>query len=271
MNDIRDKVFDQLIKDKLEGFLPEVPTTLWDRIHVGLEEQDQKTSPAVVPLYTKESSRWWIKWSYAAAVAVFLGIGLTFVREPNEVIYLSAQQQQQEAIEHQDTRFMEEAQQAFQDKHQKNQGLNQKTTTSNKVTESPARSVAKATEARPIVQHTDDGSKPHQKLALVQANHDISPKEQAAEIQLAVEPFVVEENAFTYAQVADTDVVIVDEPGPTNADKRRFGVSNVLNYVVGVVDKNEEKVLAFNHDDEGSISLAFNRKALKKRKQSYAN
>src|SRR5690606_29438940 len=44
----------------------------------------------------------------------------------------------------------------------------------------------------------------------------------------------------------------------SEAGKQPFGVSNILNYVVGAVDQREEKLVTFSNDGEGSLKLDFN-------------
>src|SRR5690606_33105912 len=44
----------------------------------------------------------------------------------------------------------------------------------------------------------------------------------------------------------------------TEATRQAFGLSNILNYVVGTVDQRDEKLVTFSNDEEGSLKLDFN-------------
>src|SRR3546814_20753313 len=82
---------------------------------------------------------------------------------------------------------------------------------------------------------------------------------------------VSRESIASTVPVIQPPVVLEDEEetllAAAGESKQPFGVSNILNYVVGAVDQRDEKLVTFSNDGEGSLKLDFNFSLAKNKKK----
>ena len=265
MNPAKKNEFDRQLADKFHSFHPEVPSGLWGKIAATLDEQERN---GIVPIKQRRRlPTWWI--SVAASVLVVCGIVYWYYR-PAAVTYL------QKPVVHTEE-------------------------TVPPVEEGPTPTPATAVEPLDIDRlkrlfakrgrKSTSNPKPeiHVDEALSAALAVATTNNQPATVEPTPTPTPagVEDEAFVTplptgqpaveqavaATIPDIQPPVVSEDeeetllAATEAPKQPFGVSNILNYVVGAVDQREEKLVTFSSDDEGSLTLDFNFSLAKNKKK----
>lgn len=241
---MQDKVFDKSIRDKLQSFEPKVPTGLWTNIAAGLEEKP------VVPLKRRNNRFFWIR--IAAAVIIFIGMAMFYINRPREIIYLTVSNKQgnKEVI-------MPES-----------QSIELAPLLNEKVQEMKQPKVVKSFTSE---RTKNDGQTAPAMSFVQEEEQDVSApmpvfKHPTLEEEVKRTAFTMPHPAVREEQLLPT---FVDETPDLLAvkastkDKKRFGAADLLNYVVKSVDQRDEKLLSFANDEEGTIKVAVNLKALK--------
>ncbi|WP_028298256.1 hypothetical protein [Olivibacter sitiensis] len=276
MKDIRDKEFDQFFRDKLEDLTAGVPGDMWERISKELEDGQEKVSGgghimALVPEKKLLRNRWW---RYAAAIALLLGISAVWMNRPKEVIYLNAGSQFRErAVDRVETtenkgEIGELSAGQYAQANSSEEGKSEIPVMARQERKSEGMSDIIKQSIERKVEKTDEMELVEEGPML--AHNTNMQREEEVDAQVnRIETIVVEENTYAMLDATPEEPIVIEEANALG--KKNFDVSHVLNYVVGVVDKGEDKVLAFKRDDEGSISIALNFRSLRKKKQEYIN
>lgn len=257
MNPDKKNEFDRQLAGKFENFRPEVPGGLWDKIAATLDKQEQDN---VIPIkHQRRFPTWWI--SVAASALLVCGIVYWYNR-PVTVTYLQNPVVQHE--EQADAPVIEEPvvepgpviepvdvdrlKQLFARRNRKTKSENQ-----------PETQVAEP-------QHIDRPAEGIDSPLLI-ADRTISPEDPlatndgSATSSSAGRPAIGEAVAATIPDIQPPVVLEEDEEtllAATEEPKPPFGISNILNYVVGTVDQRDEKLVTFSNDGEGSLKLDFN-------------
>lgn len=269
MNRDKKNEFDRLLADKFENFRPDAPTELWDKIASKLDEQEQSN---IVPI--KQQRRFPIRWiSVAASILVVCGMIYWFNR-PVVVTYL---QNPVTHVEEAEIPAVEELKpepapmvepldidrlkqpSARQRPNNKNQPkVNPAETLQASETQQASRSAETTDNQRLITEGTLSAThalaKNDELITLPSAGRPISEEAIVATVPDIQPPVVLEEEEETLLAAAE-------------ASKQPFGVSNILNYVVGAVDQRDEKLVTFSNDGEGSLKLDFNFSLAKNKKK----
>lgn len=267
MNPGKNNEFDRQLANKFDSFRPKVSNDLWGKIASELDEQGQEQSGTATAPQQQRFRTWWL--SVAASALIVCGTVYWYTR-PVAVTYLHNPIVQAEetgmpavaepapkptpAVEPLD---VDRLRQLFAKRNRQAKSENQQEA---KVAEAPAAGrPGKAIGSQPAV--TEAAVTPMQ----VVARKDDPTSPPTAERSATAEALV--------ATVPDIQppVVLEDEEetllAATEATKQPFGVSNILNYVVGAVDQREEKLVTFSNDDEGSLKLDFNFSLVKNKKK----
>lgn len=236
-----DETFDKGIREKFESFEPKIPNDLWSSIAEQLDEN------AVMPITGRAKRKSPFVWlRVAAAIAVLIGLGMYYVRRTPEVVYLSA----------------------------KEEAINEK------VKEEEAKA--------PVQAETKSGDIVDDRQAAKSYDYasNVRSKEQAAAVTES--PLIEDEQVELRRPVIEEEVIAIHAPlyemddasenkvqlalvkTPALSDKvlklrekKSFGVDEILNYVVRSVGHGEERVLSFASDDEGTLKVAVDLKAIK--------
>ncbi len=264
MNPDKNNEFDRQLAGKFENFRPEVPEGLWDKISSKLEEQEQgSTVPIKQP---RRFPTWWI--SVAASVLMVCSIVYWYNR-PVKVTYL---QSPVAHVEEAEARVEEPAPEpaptvepldidrlkllfAKRNRQAKNGNQQEMPIAEPLYADRPA----EATNSPPMT--TEEAVSPTQVLA----KNDDPATPPSADQQAAIE----EAMAATVPDIQPPVVLEEEEEtllAATKEPKQPFGVSNILNYVVGAVDQRDEKLVTFSNDSEGSLKLDFNFSLAKNKK-----
>jgi len=255
MNRDKNNDFDKQLAGKFENFRPEVPNGLWDKIASKLDEQDQGN---IIPI--KQQRRfptWWI----AAAASVLLVCGIVYwYNRPVTVTYLQSpvayveeaeaavvEEPAPEPVPVVEPLDIDRLKQLFAKRNRVPKSENKQEI---RVAEMPANRPAEAADNQPAI--TEETASPTQALAKndepttpSSAGQPVSREAIAATVPDIQPPVVLEEEEETLLAA-------------TEESKQPFGVSNILNYVVGAVDQRDEKLVTFSNDGEGSLKLDFN-------------
>lgn len=262
MNQNKPKDFDQDIREKLEGYRPEVPAGLWDSIQTELDQRMPVTPSAeqvntIAPPSTSGIKRInWANWSIAAAVLVFVSVALLYNRD-QDTLYLRNDMPLQ-VTEAPTSAVLDKAAIADTELEDAKEGLKELNRLLGRMVE-PREQKAHLAEMQHVViqeihqQNTLHEPAPNpltlQETQVVQsdltllATADLKPQLQQAE--MVEQPLIVEQ--ATQPSIAhDQD------------KKEGFGVSRILNLVVAQVDKRSEKFVSFSDDEEGNLKIDFN-------------
>lgn len=271
-----DKEFDSKLREKLDGFRPEVPAQIWDRIQTELDNKQE----TVVLGVQKARKFQWSRWA-AAVVLITIGTIYFATNRSQEVIYLANHESQQS-----DNRpeIMEQQVQPAPDPAAETGGkkLSDDIRTISRVLASTLQSAESKTriseESKDQAQNqfalniepsktsnseTDENlikGKAEEKtifnenaLASVQIEPDLNDPlstRRLAQIEdlnaVAVRKDEVENNPLAKESIAETQV------------RSRFGVSKLLNLMVAQLDRRDEKFVSFSNDEEGSLKIDFN-------------
>lgn len=260
-----DREFDRQVHDKFKNFTPEVSTNLWSKI----EEQLAREAPRkVVPMVKKRGglSTWWM--AVAATLLIACGVAYWYQR-PTEVTFLYGKAKTEEAevviptvadlpAEIPEVALEPIDRERWKQLFTKKEPKVSKTIPTPLEEESTEEAAMKADE--PMRWVATDEKQPEKPLA-----------GQQTEANMAMDAATVLDEAL--AKVPDVQpLVVFDEDEETMLasvvdSKQSFGLSNILNYVVGTVDQREEKLVTFSNDSEGSLKLDFNFGLAKNRKK----
>ncbi len=236
-----DETFDKGIREKFESFEPKIPNDLWSSI---AEQLDENPMMPIAGRAKRKNTFTWLR--VAAAVAVLIGLGMYYVRPTSEVVYLSAKE---EVI---DKKVKEEEAKA---------------------------SVRLETKSGDIVDDRQ-ASKSYDYASNVRRKEQaaIALESRAAEAEhvelrrpvIEEEVFAVEAPSYergdgspSHVQLSLVKTPVLSDKSFKLREKKSFGVDEILNYVVRSVGHGEEKVLSFASDDEGTLKVAVDLKAIK--------
>ena len=253
MNPNEKNEFDRHMADKFKDFKPSVPAGLWDRIATQLDAQQSRP---VIPLKRKRRfPTWWM--SVAATLLVVCGIAYWYNR-PTPITYLQGRVAAHEHTEEPGAPVVNVPTEApAQEPIPEIEPLDR---------ERLKRIFAKKNRQRPVATEAQPVDRPAKSTETQQlATHEVvHPTE-----TLPVEQAVVAEEVAAVPDIQP--LVVLQEEGillaAENTSRQPFGISNILNYVVGTVDQREEKLVTFSNDDEGSLKLDFNFSLAKNRKK----
>lgn len=261
MNPDKKNEFDRQLAGRFENFRPDVPNGLWDKIASTLDEQEQSNIVLI-----KQRRRFPTRWIAVAASLLVVSGMVYWYNRPVAVTYLqnAAAQVEEAEIPAVEERIpepepmaepldTERLKQLFAKRNRPAKSENEpemKIAERLRVAETPRvdRS-AGTTDNQPL---TDDVTAlPTQRVA--RSDESVIPP--------STPPAIDETVAATVPDI-QPPVVLEDEEetllAASEAGKQPFGVSNILNYVVGAVDQREEKLVTFSNDGEGSLKLDFN-------------
>lgn len=241
---MQDNLFDEAVRKKLDSFEPGVRADLWLTVAEQLDQQ--AVEPITKPLKTKKVLRWW---SIAAMLAFGLGMGLIYVKQPHEVVYLSAKK---EALKEEKDEIISSVPQENREVVENN-GV---------VSTSPSlvkRDLTKKSSDRKI---TDPENKLVTAIESAAASTGNRPTIDNEVVTIAVPPYS-ERTEEKELQLVFLETPKLNDRGLKNREKKNFGIGEILNYVVGSVDHGDAKVLSFASDDEGTLKVAVDLKALK--------
>ena len=257
-----DKDFDQQLRDKFNDFTPEVSANLWGKIEEQLTTAER---PKVVPITNKQRKlpTWWM--AVAATLLVACGVAYWYNR-PVEVIYLygKAELQEEELTVPTVMDIPEEIPEVVLepiDKERLKRLFAKK---------SPRVSPTIPVQTEEEVTKDDVAVEPMQWAATDEIQTEKPLAEQQVEAIAPIDPAAILEEALAKVPDVQPLVVLEDEEETMLASagsKQSFGLSNILNYVVGTVDQREEKLVTFSNDSEGSLKLDFNFGLAKNRKK----
>lgn len=251
MDPMQDKKFDEQLRAKFSSYTPEVPAHLWENIAEKLDEKEL-ASKQVIPLKKKSTSFWWIK--VAAAIVAVIGISLFYKSKPQEVIYLTANKKvEQMQASAEVNKLPEKAGVSMV-------VLQQKESSPQHIELAGADLKSVQTEE----QNASGIKEPftHETIMEEVTGTDVAPKEPVSIMAVPeLQQVAVEEALFVQRNELPAKV---DAQEPLKG-KKKFGVASLLNVVVSSVDQHDEKVISFANDDEGTIKVAVNFKALRMR------
>lgn len=254
MNPSKNNDFDRQVAGKFENFRPEVPSGLWDKIASKLDEQEQSS---IVPIKQRRFPTWWI--TVAATVLMVCGIVYWYNR-PVEVTYL------QNPVVHEEeagTPAVEEPtpaqvpsvepldidrlKQLFAKRNRKveNETRQETQIAGTQHVNRPVEATNNQPAITEAVPPTSVLANNTELITPPSMDRTATGEEIAATVPDIQPPVVLEE---------EEDVLLA----ATEEPKQPFGISNILNYVVGTVDQRDEKLVTFSNDSEGSLKLDFN-------------
>ena len=257
--------FDKQLAEKFDHFRPDVPGGLWEKIATELDNREQAV---VVPM--KVVRRRPARWLSAAAAVLVVCSAIYWYNRPVAVTYLQGTAAQAngavaptEEMTLENTPVQETTVAAPEIEPLDIDRLKQLFTRRKREGINKHQSEGPAIETQPTGQPagTTIGPSPTAEdfapisQALAKTDIDITTptihttdEAMVAATMPVVEPPVAPESAGE----AETLLAAGDKP------KQAFGVSSLLNYVVGAVDQREEKLISFSDDGEGSLKLDFN-------------
>lgn len=245
MDRMQDDTFDKKIREKFGSFEPKVPKDLWSDIAVQLDQQRSMTD-----IRQQKKKKTFIGWSIAATIVLVVGWGAWYMR-PVDRVYLSANKK---IIEEGTTQISADAPQSVG-----KSSLPDDIPDNDQVPVSHNTHLTDAVRLSAVAIRT--------KEVQLAANTSITS---LARPVLENEVIAVEVPAYENKLVSETELRVtaieiprLDRKVLKEREKDDFGVSKILNYVVGSVDHGETKVLSFASDDEGTLKVAVDLKALK--------
>lgn len=251
MNPGENNEFDKQLREKFEGFRPEVPGGLWDKIAAQLDAEEPHS---VVPMPKRRRLPAW--WMAAAAITLVTCGVLYWQNRPVSVTYLHAHVDAvaapEKAIEPSapakapepvaEPLDLERLRRVFAKRSRK----------------------VKVSEREQVV---NSQRQPEEALSAITVEPQQlamrEPTSPSSDLLLQQQD-TLENKETEIAGVPDIEplVVLEDEEetmlASTEQTKQPFGLSNILNYVVGTVDQRDEKLVTFSNDEEGSLKLDFN-------------
>jgi len=260
MNPGENNEFDKQLREKFEGFRPGAPEGLWDKIAAQLDAEEPRS---VVPMPKRRRLPAW--WMAAAAVLLVVCGVLYWQNRPVSVTYLHAHAGTGETPEEavvEPTKPVEASEPVAEplDLERLRRVFAKK---NRKVEERPRVAVRERQSEETLPMATAEP----QQLAM---REPASPSSE----MLLQQRDTLEGAESEIADVPDIEplVVLEDEEetmlASTEQTKQPFGLSNILNYVVGTVDQRDEKLVTFSNDEEGSLKLDFNFGLAKNKKKN---
>lgn len=241
-----DNPFDRHIRDKMKNFTPDVSAGLWDKIEAGLARQTPDRAAMSVRRRTVP-----VAWRWAAAAALLVGVLSYWASRPVPVIYL--QGQAAAPVAETDTQPAGPVT-ASRPTRPAASGMPGRTpiarATPRKTRSEPIPAVAvpipEAVTSEPVVKQMSTArpspvAAPSSPRATPEAGSSGSDTSGVPDVQ---PPVVLDDTAA--------------EMLASTPRSNPFGVSQLLNFVVGTVDRREEKAVQFSSDSEGSIKIEFN-------------
>jgi len=261
MNPGENKEFDKQLREKFEGFRPEAPNGLWDKIATQLDAEESRfiVSTRVKP---RRFPTWWM--AVAATLLIVCSV-LYWQNRPVSVTYLHAHvdtaKEPEKAVVEPITPAEAPETVAEPLDLERLRRLFAKRNGKGKVEARPQ----VETHERQVEEVAREEDVERQQLATSESKalsfdepsrlRDSLEREKAEIASVpAIEPLVVLEEEETML-------------ASTEQTKQPFGLSNILNYVVGTVDQRDEKLVTFSNDEEGSLKLDFNFGLAKNRKK----
>jgi len=235
-----DKELDLLFQQQFEGFQPEVSPALWNRITDEMGEGKEKT---------KGSKKFPIAWMAAASVLILLSAGLWIMESPQPVIKLRGKGKEQlaQAVPAGTVAPVTKPEETVKQQE-----------------DSPARQVtkilAKSNLAVPVKQFAKmpaeeihaNQTKPETQLFAAAQNPDETAEEHAVHVPAGIQSVDLK-NTFR-ANTSLTAPVLASAMDPVSElpKKRIKSLSGLVNYVVGKVDRREDKLIEMKDGDEGT-------------------
>jgi len=291
MKRVGNNPFDEAIRRKFEDFRPSVPDGLWENIASRLEE----TQDRVVPL--RPERRRQRQWIAVAAVALLVCGAAIWFNRPVEVTYLrgeapagaamtAGETQEGMKLAASDTGAAPTGSEtAVQDARVPETeridlaGLKQLFGRKRRVGEQD-RKEPTDTEQPQVDRHVPDAGV---QLAAQVVPVEMTPALTAGPVtsETQHEPMAqpvppVSEMTMELAGVPDIQrpvpledeaEVLLASADPESTGKSPFGISKLLNYVVGAVDQREEKIVTFSTNEEGILKMDFNLGLARNRKK----
>lgn len=283
MKNNMDKEFDNKLRDKLEGFHPEVPARIWDQIQ---NELDNKQETVVLGVQ-KERKIQWSRWAVAAMVLVAFGALLYNGNRSGEVLYLSNQAPEQMVPQDMAERAMPRSGESAAPGGKKLsddirtisrvlattlQATERKTRVTTEELNSNQNHFALNTEAAQPT-HAETMQNAQTEPARIGEKPMISDNLLASSVSDRDNPIIAQQAQL--AQVENLNMVgtgaePLERPRPASDEepvtqaRSRFGVSKLLNLMVAQIDRRDEKFVSFSNDDEGSLKIDFNLAQAKK-------
>ncbi len=241
-----DNPFDRHIRDKMKNFTPDVSAGLWDKIEAGLARKTP--DEAAMPVRRRTVS---VAWRWAAAAVLLVGVLSYWASRPVPVIYLQGKTAAPMAETH--------AQPAGPVAASRPAGETASVMPGRTRT---ARALPRKVRSEPIPAATAPIQEVLPSEPAVKQTPAVQLPPAATPPSLRATP-ETGSSGSDIAEVPDLQppVVLDDTAAEMLASAPRsnpFGVSQLLNFVVGTVDRREEKAVLFSSDSEGSIKIEFN-------------
>lgn len=260
-----DKEFDNKMRDKLDGYHPEVPVQIWDRIK---NELDNKQETVVLGVQEPRKFNW-SKWSAAAVILIAVGVLYFTTNQTPEVIYLSNHTSDNSATP--------PAEVELQPVHSPDKSVEP----GGKKLSEDIRTISRVLAT--TLQATEKKIRVSDDLIAQEADQfaiNLEPT-QLNEVETVEMQFV--ENTFEKSiplttpltEIQDLHTEIQANELALNSNKTventaeaqtrsRFGVGRLLNLMVAQIDRRDEKFISFSNDEEGSLKIDFNLAQVKK-------
>lgn len=263
MNPHKDNEFDRQVREKFEQFSPEVSSGLWEKIAGQLDAQEQPKKIVIVPAKKRLLSGWWI--SVAAAVLVVCG-AVYWYNRPVTVTYLQGREAANNDVPQKPTKVPAVIVREPVDSIPSPEPLD---------IERLKKLFAKRKRPTKTVEPEPQRLEQTTKMAVSEKpglEDGMSQSVAATTNSELSTPPINREEPIIAAVPAIQPLVVLDEEedhmlASTAGEKHPFGLSNILNYMVGTVDQREEKLVKFSNDGEGSLKLDFNFSLAKNRKK----
>lgn len=292
MNQDKDKKFDQVVREKLDGFRPEVPPSIWGKI-----EQDLKRQEEVRPRIAQKKNGLW--WTAAAAVLVIVTAAILYNSSPDHVLYLKGKDSPTQVAVPEKRRAIRFEPLHEATAHQNSEGddLMRMTSSSEKPligdkklsndlgtisrvlasalakTERKAEEKAESQETEKRTESAESDAAHHAEVLLAQSHTLLIPEIQEVKSPIEALPELAQIMELP-TPIADRTLHQSTEESSSSkqgtkdpAGENGFGVSRLLNLVVGQMDRRSEKFVSFSHDEEGSLKVDFNLAQTKNNRQ----
>ncbi|MGK9127904.1 hypothetical protein M1D52_04545 [Olivibacter sp. SA151] len=246
MDRMRNDIFDEEVRKKLDSFEPQVSNKVWSNIAEQLDQQT--TGSGARPLQMKRAL---MRWSIAAMIALTLGLGITYIKQPRKVVYLSAKK---EVIKDEGAALPLPVTKS-------NNGIGKGEKMVHRSVSPARRDLKERIDGRKITVSENRAMTDPDVIMEDTGNRPMIVNEV---VSVAVSPGNgrVEQPALQFAFI---ETPTLKDTKVKSQEKKNFGIGEILNYVVGSVDHGDAKVLSFASDDEGTLKVAVDLKALKVR------
>ena len=245
MNPGKKNQFDEQLREKFEGFRPDAPAGLWEKIAAELDEQHPRR---------RRVPTWWM--AVAATIVVVSGI-VYWQNRPVSVTYLHARAEEPVFPAQKSTEpvasaapvdtaelpaeplDLEKLRHVFA-KRERNISDKKRLRVQEPVEQSAE--VLGSAASPQLASHETE---------VAPADRSLRPGDTLKKVNTAI----------TAVPPIEPPVVLEEEEtmlASSDPAKQPFGVSSILNYVVGTVDQRDEKLVTFSNDEEGSLKLDFN-------------